>query len=234
MLPLEPDGSLSGKTADRLGDYDNPMTSTDDSGTHRAVGKAHWGIIKAAFQCDLIRVATFQWSPGTNHVSFKGLDPNSPQTIYMHHPLSHKVQDAGFFNGNRPSSNAHVWDAMVNANKWYHTEMAALIAEFKAATDAYGGNLLDQTIIPHVTEVAEASHTRSPLPALIFGGKALGMQGGQFQNFAQAKNHNCLWASIAQAYLKSNDPLGQNSPLAEDNFVKENVAPIAGLWAPPT
>jgi len=233
-LPLAPDGSLTGKTADRLfADYDNPLTSTDDSGTHRAVGKAHWGIIKAAFQCDLIRVATFQWSPGTNHVSFKGLDPNSPETIYMHHPLSHKVQDAGFYNGSRPSNNAYIWDAMVNANKWYHTEMAALIAEFKTATDAYGGNLLDQTIIPHVTEVAEASHTRSPLPGLIFGGKALGMKGGQFQNFAQNRNHNALWVSIAQAYLKSNDPLGANSPLAADNFVKSNVAPIDGLWEPP-
>jgi hypothetical protein len=234
MLPIEPDGSLTGKTADGLwDDYNNVTTSTDDSGTHRAVGKAHWGIIKAAFQCDLLRVATFQWSPGTNHVSFKGLDPNSPETIYMHHPLSHKVQDSAFFNGNRPSANAHIWDAMVNANKWYHTEMAALIAEFKAATDTYGGNLLDQTIIPHVTEVAEAAHSRSPLPALIFGGKALGMQGGQFQNFAQPRNHNALWVSIAQAYLKSSDPLGPNSPLAQDNFVKNGVAPIAGLWEPP-
>ena len=232
-LPTEPDESLSGKTSDRLSDYNDPTTSTDDSGTHRAVGKAHFGIIKAAFQCDLIRVATFQWSPGTNHVSFKGLDPNSPNTIYMHHPLSHKVQDPAFYNGSRPSSNAYVWDAMVNANKWYNTETAALLAELKSATDTYGGNLLDHTIVPHVTEVAEASHTRSPLPALIFGGKALGMKGGQFQNFSQNKNHNCLWVSIAQAYLNSDDPLNQDSPLAEDNFVKQNVSPIDGLWEPP-
>lgn len=234
-LPMQPDGSLTGKTSDTLGgDYTNPKTTTDDSGTHRAVGKAHWGIIKAAFQCDLIRVATFQWSPGTNHVSFKGLDPNSPDTIYMHHPLSHKVQDTAFFNGDRPTSNAYIWDAMVSANKWYNTETAALIADLKTATDVYGGNLLDHTVIPHVTEVAEANHSRGPLPALIFGGKALGMQGGQFQNFSQAKNHNCLWASIAQAYLQSSDPLGSGSPLAEDKFVKTSVAPIAGLWAPPT
>jgi len=84
-----------------------------------------------------------------------------------------------------------------------------------------------------MTEVAEASHTRSPLPALIFGGKALGMKGGQFQNLSN-KNHNCLWVSIAQAYLKSSDPLGSGSPLAEDKFVKTNVAPIAGLWGPVT
>ncbi|HEY3495809.1 MAG TPA: DUF1552 domain-containing protein [Polyangiaceae bacterium] len=232
-LPVAPDADLTGKTADRLSDYTDPTTSTDDSDIHRAVGKAHWGIIKAAFQCDLIRVATFQWSPGTNHVSFRGLDPNSPNTIYMHHPLSHKVQDPSFYNGSRPSSNAYVWDAMVNANKWYNTETAALLAELKSATDIYGGSLLDHTIVPHVTEVAEASHTRSPLPALIFGGKELGMQGGQFQNFSQNRSHNSLWVSIAQAYLNSDDPLNPDSPLAEDNFVKQNVAPIDGLWAPP-
>jgi len=233
-LPMQPDGSLTGKNADDLrADYNNPKTSADDSGTHRAVGKAHWGIIKAAFQCDLIRVATFQWSPGTNHVSFKGLDPNSPDTIYMHHPLSHKVQDPTFYNGDRPSSNAYIWDAMVNAHKWYCTETAALIADFKSATDTYGGNLLDHTVIPHVTEVAEASHTRSPLPALVFGGKALGMQGGQFQNFTQNKNHNCLWVSIAQAYVQNSDPLGTGSVFADDKFVKTNVAPIPGLWAKP-
>jgi hypothetical protein len=232
-LPVEPDGSLTGKNADRLSDYGDPTTMTDDSGTHRAVGKAHWSVIKAAFQCDLIRVATFQWSPGTNHVSFSGLDPNSPGTIYMHHPLSHKVGDPGFYNGSRPSTNAYVWDAMVNAHKWYNVETAALLAEFKDATDAYGGNLLDHTVIPHLTEVAEASHQRGPLPALIFGGKALGMKGGQFQNFSQQRNHNCVWASIAQAYLRTDDPLGQGSPLLEDKFVKTNVSPIDGLWEPP-
>jgi hypothetical protein len=129
--------------------------------------------------------------------------------------------------------NAYVWDAMVSANRWYNTETAALLAELKAATDTYGGNLLDHTIVPHVTEVAEASHTRSPLPALIFGGRALGMRGGQFQNFSQNRNHNALWVSIAQAYLRSDDPLNSESPLAADNFVKTNVAPIDGLWTAP-
>jgi hypothetical protein len=234
-LPVGPDAGLTGKTADTAGgDYGNPQTTIDDSGTHRAVGQAHWGIIKAAFQCDLIRVATFQWSPGTNHVSFKGLDPNSPDKIYMHHPLSHKVSDANFFNGERPTSNAYVWDAMSNANLWYNTETAALIADLKATPDVYGGKLLDYTVIPYLTEIAEAGHTRSPLPALIFGGRALGMQGGQFQNFNPVISHNSLWASIAQAYLQTDDPLGSGSPLAQEVFVKKDVAPIPGLWAKPT
>ena len=42
------------------------------------IGKTHMEIIRTAFLCDLIRVATFQWSPGTNHVSFRDMMPNNP------------------------------------------------------------------------------------------------------------------------------------------------------------
>jgi hypothetical protein len=66
------------------------------------------------------------------------------------------------------------------------------------------------------------------MPAMIFGGKALGMQGGQFQNFlGQERPHNDLWLSIAQAYLKTADPL---SGLADETFRREGAAPIPGLW----
>jgi hypothetical protein len=42
-----------------------------------------------------------------------------------------------------------------------------------------------------------------------------------------------VWVSIAQAYLKSDDPLSNESPLAQDNFVKSGADPIPGLWTPP-
>ena len=71
--PPMPDAALTGKNGDSLrGDYDDPTVNTSDETTHEAVGKAHAAILRAAFACDLIRVATFQWSPGTNHVAFKG------------------------------------------------------------------------------------------------------------------------------------------------------------------
>ena len=83
--PAMPDAALVGKNSKVNGDYRNvgsgPTTATvDDSGIHEQIGKAHMGILKAAFVCDLIRVGTFQWSPGTNHVSFKGLYPGNPTT----------------------------------------------------------------------------------------------------------------------------------------------------------
>jgi hypothetical protein len=229
--PPLPDASLTGKSADWLvDDYLEPETKTSDEATHEAVGKAHAAILRAAFACDLIRVATFQWSPGTNHVSFKGLDPNDPETIWMHHPLSHRVADTVFFNGPRPDTNAYVWDAMVNANRWYFQKTADIINEFRLEIDPLdpaGGSLLDRTVIPMITEVAEASHTRQGHAAVVFGGGKLGMQGGQFQSVSGI--HNQLWVTVAQAFLGADAV----SKLANEVYVKSGASPIAGLWVDP-
>jgi len=230
-VPPMPDASLTGQDADSLrGDYDNPMTSMSDETTHEAVGKAHAAILRAAFACDLIRVATFQWSPGTNHVSFKGLDPSSPDTIWMHHPLSHRIPSASFFNGPRPAENTYVWDAMVNANRWYFQKTADIINDFGSQVDPQdpaGGSLLDHTVIPMITEVAEASHTREGHGAIVFGGGKLGLQGGQFQSVSGI--HNQLWLTLAQAFLGADAA----SKLAGEVYVKTGADPIPGLWVAP-
>jgi hypothetical protein len=174
-----------------------------------------------------MRVATFQWSPGTNHVSFKGLDPNDPDTIYMHHPLSHRIADASFFNGSRPSSNAYIWDAMVNANRWYFQKTADIIDEFRREVDPLdpmGKSLLDRTVIPMITEVAEAAHTREGHAAIIFGGRELGMRGGQYKSVSGI--HNQLWVTVAQAFLGA-DAVNK---LSSEVYVKNGANPISGLW----
>jgi hypothetical protein len=233
-LPEQPDMSLTGKTGDTLGgDYGRPEANTSDEDIHEAVGKAHAAIIRAAFACDLIRVATFQWSPGTNHVSFRGLDPNSPDTIWMHHPLSHRIPSNQVTNGPRPSTDAYLWDAMVNANRWYFQKTADIILEFLNQVDPLdpmGGSLLDRTVIPMITEVAEATHSRSGHAALIFGGQKLGMIGGQYLSVNGI--HNQLWTTVAQAYLgtEARDILEADP---ENTYVTNGANPISELWSPP-
>jgi len=228
--------NLQGMTGSR-NDYkavgSGPTTaSVDDSPNHAAIADAHMDIIRTAMQCDLIRVATFQFSPGTNHVSFKGLYPGNANGIYMHHPTSHQISDANDSLGTSlpPAGlRQEVVQFLANVNKWYNEKMAAMLVKWKNTTDVRGGNLLANTIIPYVTEVSQTTHSWSPMPALIFGGSALGMKGGQYQNFSRP--HNDLWISIAQAYFKSTTPL-TNLPTTE-KFVRTGVAPIPGLWAPP-
>lgn len=231
-VPTAPDSSLVGETGSRF-DYNNEDTDSSDEDIHRRIGEAHSGIIQAAFQCDIIRVATFQWSPGTNHVSFGGMFPDDPGAILMHHPLSHRIGGRNDVMSSPPTDNylANVVEFLVNIQTWYNAQTAALVNRFKMATDVYGGNLLDHTIIPYITEVAETTHSRDPMPAMIFGGRALGMQGGQFQNFEQGgRSQNDMWMTIAQAYLKTNDPL---PTFQSEVFYKNGVEPIDGLWMPP-
>lgn len=242
--PTKPDAALNGRTGKINADY-KPVGSgattaaTDDSGLHADIGKAHMTILRTAFQCDLLRAGTFQWSPGTNHVSFKGLYPGNDQGIFMHHPTSHQITNASWSLQSPTGASAQQADILqflTNVQTWYNQRMAALLAEWKATTDVFGGNLLDNTIIPFVTEVAEPSHSKAQLPALIFGGKALGMKGGQFQQVSRP--HNDLWLTIAQAYFKTTNPLASlpavNADGTRNTFVRTNAAPIPGLWAAPT
>jgi hypothetical protein len=231
-VPARPSASLTGRSGDVLvGDYTRPEANTSDEDTHEAVGKAHAAVIRAAFACDLIRVATFQWSPGTNHVAFKGVDPSDPEKIWMHHPLSHRVMESGFFNGPRPATDAYVWDAMVNVNRWYFQKTADIVREFLLEVDPLdpgGGSLLDRTVIPLITEVAEAAHTREGHAALVLGGNALGLQGGQYRSVSGI--HNQLWVTVAQALLGADAV----SKLASEVYVKHGASPIPGLWVAPS
>jgi len=238
-LPPMPDAALLGKTGSRFEYMSQPTpASVDDSPVHEQIGKAHMGIFKAAFICDLIRVGTFQWSPGTNHVSFKGLFPNNPNAIYMHHPTSHIIGSFAESSTSLPAAGLHqdVVNFLANVQTWYNQKMADILMDWKATTDVYGGNLLANTIIPYVTEVGETTHSWNPLPAYIFGGSALGMKGGQFLNAARPMNS--FWLTIAQAYFKKTTPL-DNLPAtypapdtARNTFIRTGAAPIPGLWAP--
>jgi hypothetical protein len=237
-LPPMPDPALIGKTGEGVEgfspDYGNFKSSTEDATTHEAVGKAHAAILRAAFECDIIRVATFQWSPGTNHVSFKGLDPNSPNTVYMHHPLSHQIGDSAIYNGSRPSTNGYVWDAMVSANRWYFQKTADIVKEFlrpdPQATNGSSASLLDSTLVAMVTEVAEAAHSRNGHAALLLGGRALGMQGGQYRGVSGA--HNQLWSTVAQAFLGSSF---RSTLQADPGLTAEQYGsnPLQDLWVAP-
>lgn len=84
-----------------------------------------------------------------------------------------------------------------------------------------------------MTDTANAAHSRNPLPALILGGRALGMQGGQFLDLRSTpRHHNDLWMTIAQAFLPDSSNVLDQMP--DEVFHRDGVGPIEGLWARPT
>jgi hypothetical protein len=234
--PTAPDASLKGQTGSKFNYNGNEATATSDEDQHERIGKAHAAVILAAFQCDIIRVASFQWSPGTNHVSFKGKYPADPERSFMHHPMSHRITSQSFFNGapqTGTSADASLYQFLVTINAWYNQKTADILTTFKNAKDGFGNSVLDHTIVPYLTEVGDPSHSRGPKASLIFGGKALGMKGGQFLNFeSNVRPQVDVWLTVAQALLQNDDPLGV-LPTSE-KFNRTGAGPIKGLWAKPT
>jgi hypothetical protein len=236
QLPAAPDSALFAPTGSKFY-YGDPGSEVDESPALETLGKLHLGLLRAAFQCDLVRVATFQWASSVNQVAFKGLYPNEPEVSYRHHPLSHQIGGAPIREDGPPADPqaAKVLEFLANVQTWFNQKTADVLAEFKVTTDAYGGSLLDHTVVPFFTETANATHSRSPLPALLLGGRALGFQGGQFQNFAKEPRHfNDVWLTVAQAFFP--DAASVLEPLAAEKFAQDSTkfsGPIEGLWVKP-
>jgi len=139
---------------------------------HLDLGLTQLRLIKTAFACDYVRVATFMWSSGTNWVVFPGTFQGatikgSPQST-PHHPPSHTTD-----------SNTANWLNQINA--FYSGATATALQEFVNQPDVDGGKLIDNTIIVYLTEVARASdHNQQNMPLIVFGGKNTGLKGGTF------------------------------------------------------
>jgi hypothetical protein len=230
-VPEAPPESLLGQTGNAS--YQGPFE--DDTQVHRAVAEAHMAIITAAFQCDLLRVATFQFAPATSHVGFKGMIPSDPSRIAAHQPMSHSQAILAGASQRNPAGLTGVdldaYEYMANVHTWYNQRMADWLLKLKTTPDVLGGNLLDYTVMPFVTERADGSSARSPKAAFLFGGGKLGLKHGTFQNFASARPQVDLYLTCAQALLGTADPL---TALSAERFVQFNskAATIPELWSP--
>jgi hypothetical protein len=201
------------------------------------VGRLHLGVIRAAFQCDLLRVATFQWASAYDHVAFKGLFPGEPDTAYRHHAMTSPITQGDYYQVAPPTNPQElgIVEFLTNVNLWLNQKTADILSEFKSATDAYGCPLLDYTVVPYFTELGNATRAQKPLAAMILGGRALGLQGGQFQNFEAApRAYTDFWLTIAQAFFP--DAGNVLESLSTEKFAQDPTkftGPIEGLWVKP-
>lgn len=231
-LPTPPSPELTGQTGNARYS-DNVLV--DDSPVLLATAEAHLAILLAAFQCDLTRVATFQFAPGGNHVSFGGMWSDDPSRISQHHPASHGGSFVGQAASGDPSTLNEAdrarYEFLVNVQVWYNQRLADWLSRLKNTKDAFGESLLDTTVVPYVTEVAQPNHGRSPKAAFLFGGRKLGLQHGSFRVFDTVRPQVDLYLACAQALLQTADPL---LALRDERFVQFNpsAAPIPGLWLP--
>jgi hypothetical protein len=216
--PLDPAGcgvatpppviSVSTRTDPYSGDHIVPQR---DDQVHSNIGALHMAVIKAAFTCDLTRVVTYQWSPGTNHVSFGDLWPPNPALFKVHHTTSH---DPG---------SADQAEFLTRVEEFYATRAAAFLQELAAAPELTGsGTILDNTLVPYITEVAERNHSWTRMPFLLFGG--LGLVGGRRWDNGNGglRMSNDLWMAIAERFGMPGFTLGDND---------QHTSAITGLFA---
>jgi len=139
---------------------------------HQAVGRAHLALIKAAFACDLTRVATFSWAAGTSWVLFPGPFDGAPLPNDVPAATHHNMADSG-------DAATNPW--LANVDTFYARETAQALQELDAQVDSDGNSLLDNTVAAYVSEGSQMpGHGQTDIPFAVFGGKNTRIQGGKF------------------------------------------------------
>jgi len=214
--------SLAPSGGSKLSGVDYYLPNDANSHPHQVLGRLQLELIKTAFACDLVRVATYMWSAGTNHVVFpanfngvsRGSGASSP-----HHPPSHETGAAN-----------QAWLSAIDV--WYAQQTSEAIQAYAAQTDIDGNSLLDNTVIVYLTEVARAyDHDFRNVPYLVFGGKNTKIQGGKFIKVTGGplpnvndgtgnRPTNDVWLALAPIFGVTLNSLGNSS---------QHTGPLPGL-----
>lgn len=182
--------------------------ATADEASHLTLAQNQLGIIRAAFQCDITRVATFSFAHGNSDLRFNKIASNFAATG-VHHGISHE-QGAD--------------DYKARIDQIYCEQLADFLLKMKAVPEG-AGNLLDNTLVVFFNECADGNgHTIENMPITMFGGKNLGLQTGQHLNFRSNGSNgwmNDVWAAVCGAY-------GIEPKFGDSAFFK---GPVSGLFA---
>lgn len=213
--------------------YDYYVPNNPNSHPFLDVGSTQLRLIKAAFLCDLVRVATFLWTAGTNWVVFPGtfqgatIKGNLQST--PHHPPSHTTD-----------SQVQAWLSQVN--NFFSASTATVLQEFATTPDIDGNMLIDNTVIVYVTEVARAyDHDQRNLPVIVFGGKNTKVNGGSVVNVTGGplptpsggtgnRPMNDVWLALAPIFGVTMTSLGtQSNGYSGSQKAPQYTGPLPGI-----
>jgi hypothetical protein len=187
------------------------VVSERDDLKHDRIAQMHFALIKAAFRCDLTRVIAFQFSPGTNHVSFGDLWPPDPKLFKVHHTTSHDPDTKDTL------------EFLTRVDEWYATRVCKLLVELSTLQDNSMTPVLDRTLVPYVTEVGTRTHNWDNMPFVFFGGKGTGLRTNQvWTNGGKGmRSTNDLWMAAAPYFGIDGFTLGDSD---------QHTSAISGLF----
>ena len=149
-----------------------------------AVTHLQMELLMSAFQNDLTRVATFQFtnSVGGARMKWLGIEEG-------HHSISHD-----------PDLNTTSVEKLVKINRWFAEQIAFLAKRLEETPEPNGqGSMLDHTTIVWTNELGKGnSHTLEDIPWMILGG-GLGFKTGRALKFTK-EPHNRLLLSFAHGF----------------------------------
>jgi hypothetical protein len=192
---------------------------------HADLGMTQLRLIKAAFSCDLVRVATFMWASGTSWVKFPGTFQGATVagglTSAPHHAVAQSV-----------APGTEEWLSQID--QFYSSATSTVLQEFATTPDIDGNMLLDNTIVVYVTEVARAfDSNQQNMPVILFGGKNTRLNGGTFLKVQDGplptqtggtgnRPFNDLWLALAPIF---------GVPLTSLGVASQYTGPLPGVFS---
>jgi hypothetical protein len=163
------------------------------------ITKMQTELLVSAFQNDLARISTFQFtnSVGGARMKWLGIEEG-------HHSLSHD-----------PDLNTGSVEKLTKINTWFAEQVAFLAKRLQETPEPNGtGSMLDHTTIIWTNELGKGnSHALEDIPWVLIGG-GLGFKTGRALKFTKAA-HNRLHLALAHAFGHRLDTFG-NPALCKD------------------
>ena len=159
------------------------------------ITKMQTELLISAFQNDMARVATFQFTHSVGQARMRWIGVEE-----THHALSHD-----------PDLNAGSQEKLVKINIWFAEQIAHLAKRLQDTPEPGGqGTMLDHTTIVWTNELGKGnSHTHEDIPWLLLGG-GLGFRTGRALAFDK-QPHNRLLLSLAHGFGHRIDKFGNPS-----------------------
>jgi len=179
-------------------DFDRPVGVPAEFADH---AKLMYDLQVLAFQADITRVISFQFTREQNNRTYPEIGVPDP-----HHPISH--------HGNDPEKLAK----MAKINTFHVSLFSNFLQKMKATPDG-DGSLLDHTIYLYGSGMGNSSlHDHDNLPILVAGGAATGLKGGRHIRYDKG-------TPLANLHLTLLDRVGVHL----DSFV-DSTGKIDGLF----
>ena len=159
-----------------------------------------------AFQADITRVITFQFTREQSNRTYPDIGVPDP-----HHPISH--------HGNDPVKVAKI--AKINE---YHVSLFSGFLQRMKATPDGDGSLLDHSIFLYGSGMGNPSlHDHENLPILVAGGAATGLKGGRHIKYQKGTNLANLHVTLLDRVGIHLDSFGDSNGRVEDLFERIDV-----------